>query len=167
MWLRGILHEEYGLHPDQARWVTFEDAHVATYRDPPWAERAPSGSDMLAMLCDGQLDAASFGNELPSRPDLAPVFPDPEAAGRAFLERHHFVPVNHMITVRAEVARRDGVVRSLLDRFRDAGNPLPSGRSALDPSIALALHYATQQGLLERKLTMDDAWAGLPPGCEE
>lgn len=167
LWLRGDLQETHGLRPDQARWVTFEDAHVASYRDPPWAERAPAGSDMLAMLRDGRLDAAIFGSDTPSGPDLATVFPDPAAAGEAFFARHGLLPVNHMVVVRAEVARRDGVVRSLLDRFRAAGNPFPHGRAALDPAVAMALRYAAEQGLLQRKLTLDDVWAGLPPGCAE
>ena len=42
MWLRGILQERFGLRPEAVRWVTFEDAHLAEYRDPPWAERAPA-----------------------------------------------------------------------------------------------------------------------------
>ena len=166
LWLRGILQEEHGLAPEQARWATFEDAHVAAYRDPAWAERAPAGSDMLAMLRDGSLDAAIFGNELPSDADLATVFPDPDAAGQAFLNRHGFMPVNHMAVVRAEAARRPGAVRALLDRFEAAGNPFPSGRAALDPAVALALRYAGEQGLLARDLTLDEVWAGLPSGCQ-
>jgi 4,5-dihydroxyphthalate decarboxylase len=55
----------------------------------------------------------------------------------------------------------------LLDRCRAAGNPFPFGRTALDPAIALVLRYATEQGLLERPLTLDEVWAGLPAGCEE
>ena len=163
LWLRAILREEHGLRPEAARWVTFEDAHVATYRDPPWAERARPGSDMLAMLRAGELDAAIFGNDMPSGADLTTVFPDPDAAGRAFVARHGFMPVNHMVVVRAEIALREGVVRALLDRFRDAGNPFPSGRAALDPAVALALRYASEQGLLTQPLTLNDAWAGLPP----
>ena len=166
LWLRGALQEDHGLAPDQVRWITFEDAHVASFRDPPWAERAPAGSDMLAMLRDGRLDAAIFGNELPAAEDLATVFPDPDAAGQRFLARHHFMPVNHMLVVRAEIARADGVVRRLLERCRAAGNPYPFGRAALDPAVALALRYATEQGLLERPLTLDEVWAGLPTGCE-
>ena len=167
LWLRGILQEEHHLEPSQARWVTFEDAHVAGSQDPPWAERARAGSDMLAMLRNGQLDAAIFGNDMPDAPDLATVFPDPEAAGRVFLQRYGMKPVNHMVVVRAEIARRPGVVRSLMDRFRDAGTPYPFGRTALDPAIALALRFATSQGLLARPLTLEEIWAGLPAGCEE
>jgi 4,5-dihydroxyphthalate decarboxylase len=167
LWLRGILAEEYGLRADQVRWVTFEDAHVAGVRDPDWAERAPAGSDMLAMLRDGRLDAAIFGNDLPSGADLATVFPDPEAAGQAFFARHGLKPVNHMVVVRDAVARQPGAVRGLLDVFRAAGNPFPFGRAALDPAVALALRYAGEQGLLARKLTLEAVWAGLPTDCAE
>ncbi len=167
LWLRGILQDDHHLEPSQVNWITFEEAHVPGVQDPPWAERADAGSDMLAMLRNGQLDAAIFGADMPDAPDLATVFPDPDAAGRRFLLRHGLVPVNHMLVVRAEIARRPGVVRSLMDRIRDAGTTLPFGRAALDPAVALALRYATAQGLLARALTLEEIWAGLPAGCEE
>src|SRR4051812_6663905 len=62
MWLRGILADGHGVQPDAIRWVTFEDAHVAEVRDPPWAERAAAGNDMLTMLCQGDVDAVIVGN---------------------------------------------------------------------------------------------------------
>jgi 4,5-dihydroxyphthalate decarboxylase len=167
LWLRGIVQEEYAIQPRQVQWITFEDAHVETFRDPAWTRRAQVGSDMLAMLRNGELDAAVFGNDVPSAPDLTTVFPDPDAAGAAFFVRHGLMPVNHMIVVRSEVAKQPGTVRSLLDAFRAAGNPFPFGREALDPAVALALRYAGEQGLLTRPLTLDEVWDGLPPGCEE
>jgi 4,5-dihydroxyphthalate decarboxylase len=167
LWLRGELLECHGLRPDQVRWFTFEDAHVAGFSDPPWAERAPAGTDMLAMLREGTLDAAIFGNDTPMASDLATVFPDPLAAGEAFRARHGLTPINHMVAVRADVARQDGAVRTLLHRFQAAGNPYSAGRAALDPAITLALRYASEQGLLSRPLTLDEVWAGLPPDCAE
>src|SRR5580692_9067320 len=38
-WIRGILWKDYGLDLGKVQWVTFEDAHVAEYRDPPCVER--------------------------------------------------------------------------------------------------------------------------------
>src|ERR1700757_5261613 len=33
VWLRGILWKDYGIDPSRIQWVTFEDAHVAEFRD--------------------------------------------------------------------------------------------------------------------------------------
>ena len=33
-WVRGILAEDYGLDLSKVEWITFEDPHVAEYRDP-------------------------------------------------------------------------------------------------------------------------------------
>ncbi len=167
LWLRGALQEDAGLRPEQAQWITFEDSHVAGFQDPPWATRAPAGADMLDMLAAGELDAAIVGNDVPDDPGLATVYPDPEASGRAFFARHHLMPVNHMVVLRADIARQPGAVRMLLDAFRAAGNPFSFGRAALDPAVALALGYAGEQGLLTRPLSLEDVWAGLPKDAQE
>jgi len=173
MWLRGILAGDHGVPPEGVRWVTFEDAHVAEYRDPPWAERAPAGADMLAMLRAGDLDAVVVGNDVPDDPGLRTVFPDPAAAGEAFWRRHGFVPVNHLLTVRRDLAdTRPDLVAELLRMFRAAKaaasvasgerDTLPMGRVALRPAIALALRYSAEQGLLPRPLDATEVWDGLP-----
>ncbi len=108
MWLRGDLQETTGLTPDRIRWTTFEDAHVAGFQDPPWTERAPPGSDMMDMLREGRLDAVIVGNDMPDDPSLAPVWPDPVAAGAAFHARHGFMPVNHLLVLRPLRPRRAG-----------------------------------------------------------
>lgn len=166
LWLRGILQEAHGLAPQDATWVTFEDAHVASFRDPPWAERAAAGADMLAMLRDGSLDAAVFGNEMPSAADLVTVFPDPERAAQDFLARHGLLPINHMLCLRADVARQPGVGRRLMDQVR-AASVLPFGRRAIDPTVRLALRYAGEQGLLAGPVSLEDVWRGLPDECAE
>jgi len=45
-WLRGILANDYGVNLDRIRWVTFEDPHVAEYRDPGFVKRAPAGKEL-------------------------------------------------------------------------------------------------------------------------
>ena len=42
-WVRGILASDYGVDLDKVEWITFEDPHVAEYRDPPTVKRAPAG----------------------------------------------------------------------------------------------------------------------------
>jgi 4,5-dihydroxyphthalate decarboxylase len=173
MWLRGILADDYGVRPDSMRWVTFEGAHVTEAGDPSWAERAPPGKELLPMLRAGELDAVIVGNDVPNDPSLRTVFPDPAAAGTAFLRRHGFVPVNHMVVVRRELAEaRPELVAELLRLFREARaaapqraggiDPLPAGRAALWPALELASRYAHEQGLVPRQLSPDEVWDGLP-----
>jgi len=172
MWLRGILADQHGVRPQDVRWITFEDAHVAEYRDPPWAGRAAPGQELLTMLRNRELDAVIVGNDVPQDPWLRPVFADATAAAEAFWNAHGFVPVNHMVTVRRDLAvARPDLVVELVRMFRDAKaaapphddrDPFPIGRGPLGPALSLALRYATEQDLLPRRLEIDDVWEGLP-----
>jgi 4,5-dihydroxyphthalate decarboxylase len=175
MWLRGIIAEEGGPRPEECQWITFEDAHVAGITDPPWAARAAPGQDMLAMLRAGELDAVIVGNDLPEDPALRTVWPDPGAAAAAFWQRHHIVPVNHMLTVSQGLAeQRPELVSEVLRLLRAAAAPAPPGehgqppssRQALRPVLELALRYMTEQGMLPRAMTPEEAWEGLPQGIE-
>jgi 4,5-dihydroxyphthalate decarboxylase len=163
LWLRGVLAERHGVAPGAVRWVTFEDAHVAEYRDPPFVERG--SGELLALLKAGELDAAIFGNDTPADPALTTVFPDVAAAGEAFRATHGFVPVNHLVCVTRVLAdSQPDALRALVAMFRAAlrGTTLPITRAALAAPITLAIRYCTEQGLLPRPVTLDDVWGGLP-----
>ncbi len=172
LWLRGILAEDFGVKPTDVRWVTFEGAHVEDYADPEFVKRAAPGKDMLAMLREGELDAVIVGADVPNDPGLRTLFPDPAAAGERFYQRHGFVPINHMIVVKNELAEQPGVSAELCRLFaaakaeapapEDGRDRAPMGRAAVEPSVRLALGFAEQQGLLPRKLTWDDIWALSP-----
>jgi len=161
MWLRGILAGSHGVSAESIAWTTFEDAHVPQYRDPPWATRAPPGSDMQAMLESGALDAAIFGNELPQSPSLRRVFPDDAAA--EFRRLHGFMPVNHLLVARRDAVDAAGDVLALLAAAEAiAPSGLSRGRAALMPSISFAAHFCVQQGLIARAPGYEEIWAGLP-----
>jgi 4,5-dihydroxyphthalate decarboxylase len=175
MWLRGIIAEEGGPRPEECRWITFEDAHVPGIADPPLAERAAPGQDMLAMLRTGALDAVIVGHDVPDDPGLRTVWPDPAAAAAAFWRRHGLVPVNHMLTVSRDlVDQQPWLVGELLRMVRAAAAPVPAGehgappasRAALRPVLALAIRYMEAQGMLPQPLTPEEAWEGLPDGVE-
>ncbi len=163
MWLRGVLADRHGLAPDAMRWVTFEDAHVAEYQDPPWVARAAPGATLEGMLREGALDAAIFGMETPADPALRPVFPDPAAAGRQFLAEYGFTPVNHLMVARADVPQAE--ILALVAALRAAGVPVRP-RAALQPALMLAARFCAEQGLTARPLAMQDIWAGTPDALD-
>ena len=79
-WLRGILANDYGVDLASIDWVTFEDAHVAEYKDT--TKRAPAGKQVVQMLIDGELDAVL--GEKSDHPDLKPLFADVAAEEKAW-----------------------------------------------------------------------------------
>jgi 4,5-dihydroxyphthalate decarboxylase len=93
MWLRGVLAEDHGVNCDNITWVTFEEAHVAEFRDPPNVERAPAGRKLEDLLLAGEIDAAIVGDAQAADARLAPVIPDPDAAARAWRARTWVVPM--------------------------------------------------------------------------
>lgn len=156
LWLRGVLAELHGVAAQDIGWVTFEDAHVAEYRDPPWTERAPAGADMMAMLRQGELDAVVVGNDVPDDPALRTVFPDPAAAAYAFRAVYGFKPVNHIAVVRAELAARHPEWVRLLTGL------LPPGGADLRRAAQAALRFLEAQAMLPRPLDIAEVWADLP-----
>jgi len=168
VWLRGILWKDYGLDLDKVSWVTFEDAHLAEFRDPPGVERAAAGKDMTRMLLDGELDAAIFGGNIPTDPRLKSVIADPEAAAKQWYDKHGTVPLNHMIVVKSAVARSDPgavreVFRMLSESKKAAGVPkpgaidtIPFGFDAVKPALDLMSSYALEMKIIPRRYTVEE-----------
>jgi 4,5-dihydroxyphthalate decarboxylase len=168
VWLRGILWKDYGLDLAKVKWVTFEDAHISEYRDPPGVERAAAGKDMLKMLEDGELDAAIFGGNMPKDPKLKSVIPDPETAAKGWYEKHGVVPVNHMVVVKASLARSDpGAVREIFRMLaaskKAAGLPkpgaidtIPFGFAAVKPALDLISSYALEMKIIPRRYSVEE-----------
>jgi 4,5-dihydroxyphthalate decarboxylase len=171
--VRGILADDHGVDLDKVNWVTFEDPHVAEFRDPPNATRMPADKDVTAMLLAGEIDAAIIGNELPDDARVQPLIREPEAAAKDWARRHRAVPINHMIVVKSSLARSaPEVVSEIYDVLQEARradsqrtgaetgpsefNMAPYGVEANRSALEVAIDYATRQGMLPRPLTVDE-----------
>jgi len=156
-WLRGILANDHGVILDSIDWVTFEDAHVAEYRDP--TKRAPAGKQIVRMLIDGELDAVL--GEKSEHPDLRPLFADAAAEERSWFARHKVLPINHMVVVsRALADQHPDVVREVRRLLTKAADSSPAApRFSVDEmrrSLALIIGYSAQQGLIPRAYAVDE-----------
>jgi 4,5-dihydroxyphthalate decarboxylase len=158
-WIRGILAEDHGIDINRVKWVTFEDAHVKEFRDPPNVERAPAGKEIGAMLLAGELDAAIMP-AVPADANLKPVIPDPEAAGRRWGEKHKAIQLNHLVVVKESVPQKtaDEVYQLLVESKKAAGDPpmLPHGLEANRHNLEVAIDCAYKQKLIPRRFTVEE-----------
>jgi len=167
-WVRGILAQDYGVDLDKVEWITFEDPHVAEYRDPDIVKRAPPGKELVQMVLDGELDAAVVGDKLPD-PRLRHLFPDVETVARKWAQAHGGVPINHMVVLREDIVRSrpdvaKEVFRMLLASKRalkspsdgTALDPLRFGVEACRPTLEIIIDYAVGQKLIPKKIAVDD-----------
>lgn len=167
-WIRGILADDYGILPEQVRWVTFEEAHVAEFRDPPNVERAPAGAKLVDMLLAGEIDAAIVGDGPPADPRLKPLLPDPAAAARAWHAKHGAIQVNHLVVVKDSLSQSDPqavreIYRMLVESKQAAGLPKageldlnPFGLAANRRNLEVAIDCVYRQQLIPRRCAVDE-----------
>jgi 4,5-dihydroxyphthalate decarboxylase len=161
-WLRGMFENDYGLDLTSVRWITFEEPHVAEYVDT--SERAPEGKKIIPMLLDGELDAVL--GDRSDDPRVKSLFGDPAAAAQAWYQKHHIVPLNHMVVVSAQLAKSrpdivEEVYRLLCEGKRRAPPPngvdtTPFGVEACRPALERIVDYAAQQRLIPRRFEVDE-----------
>jgi 4,5-dihydroxyphthalate decarboxylase len=168
VWIRGILWKDYGLDLGKVKWVTFEDAHVAEYCDPPGVERAAAGKDITKMLLDGELDAAIFGGEMPTDPRLKSVIADAATAGQDWYRKYGTVPINHMVVVKEALSKSNPATvrelyRMLLASKKAAGLPkagaidlFPFGFDAVKTALDLMSSYCLEMKLVPKRYAVDE-----------
>jgi 4,5-dihydroxyphthalate decarboxylase len=166
-WVRGILTDDYGIDINTIEWITFEDPHVAEYHDPAIVKRAPAGKDLTQMLLDGEVAAGIVGDKL-TDPKLKHLIPDADAVAQKWAERHHGVPINHMLVVREELSRsRPDVVKEVFRTIReskkaaglpDAGalDPYRFGVEQCRPNLEIIIEYCFRQKLIPRRFAVDE-----------
>jgi 4,5-dihydroxyphthalate decarboxylase len=173
-WIRGILQNDHGVDLDTIQWVTFEDPHVSEYRDPPTAERAPAGKQLVKMLLDGELDAGVVGGPDLGEPRLRPVIADPDQAAETWCRRHGALPINHMAVVKESLLKSDpSAVKEIYRVLRESKQaaPAPSGRDTLQfgvenirRSLELIIAYSVQQKLIPRPFAVDELFDEVTRG---
>jgi 4,5-dihydroxyphthalate decarboxylase len=156
-WLRGILANDHGVDLNSIDWVTFEDAHVAEFKDT--TKRAPAGKPIIQMLVDGGLDAV-LGEKV-EHPDLKPLFADAAAEEKAWFARHGVVPINHMVVVSQTLSEKHPdtvreVHRLLAGSIKESSAAPHFTSDEMRRSLELIIGYTAQQGLIPRAFSVDE-----------
>ena len=167
-WLRGVLARDYGVDLSKVRWVTFEDAHVAEYRDPPNVERAPAGKTISDLLVSGDVDAGVVAEGAGSDPRLRTLIPEAANAAATWQTRTGILPINHMVVVKASVSRDHPEAvrefyRMLVESKAAAGLPVagqldtcPIGLAANRRNLEVVIDFVFTQGLIPRRYEVDE-----------
>ncbi len=165
-WLRGILARDYGIDLAKVRWIVFEDAHVAEFKDPPNVERAPAGRTIADLLIAGDADAGVVAEGAGSDTRLQPLLPDPAASD--WHKRMGVLPINHMVAVKASVSQAYPEAISefydlLAEAKRMSGLPKPGeidfspmGLEANRRNLEVAIDFVHSQGLIPRRFEVDE-----------
>lgn len=162
-WLRGMLHDQFGLDLDSLRWVTFEAAHVDAFVDPPSAHRAADGKTLAGMLRSGEIDAAA-GLEPAEYPDLRTLMPDAQELEADWLRQTGIRPINHTLVVRADLLRdnpwlADELYRMVGAAKRRAGTEAPAdGLNVNRGALTLLARYAFEQHITPRTLSAEELY---------
>jgi 4,5-dihydroxyphthalate decarboxylase len=162
-WLRGILANDHGVDLDSIDWVTFEDAHVAEFRDTTM--RAPQGKQIVQMLLDGELDAVL--GEKSEHPDLKPLFADVGSEEKSWFAKHHVMPINHMVVVsEALSAKHPDVVQEVFRLLQQSAELAPATSPRFDAeemrrSLHVIIRYTAQQGLIPREFAVHELFDDL------
>jgi 4,5-dihydroxyphthalate decarboxylase len=172
LWVRGILHEEFGVDARDVTWVTTEEPHVSSYVEPPNVERTTG--KVLEVMRRGDVVAAVLGPPALDGAEgpLVPIIPDWRAAEEAWGARHRTVPINHMLTVRRDLLEaQPDTVEALYQAFgaqieaRRAAETAPGPRvralrfgvtDALVAGLQVAIDYAVAQEVIRTPVTVDE-----------
>jgi 4,5-dihydroxyphthalate decarboxylase len=161
-WIRGILADQYGVDLSKVRWVTFEEPHVAEFRDPPNVQKAAAGKDVTGMLLAGEIDAAILGAP-PTDARLKPLIPDPEAAAAEWKKTHGAIQINHMLVVKSDVSRAvsDKVYDLFIESKAAAGNPAssPCGLEENRRNLEVAIDCIYRQRMIPRRPSVEELFA--------
>ena len=166
LWIRGILVQDYGVDLGKVTWLTADVSHLAEYRDPPNCQLLPEGSDLGRMMLNGEIAAAILGKEMPKDPRVTTLIPNAIEAGEEWIRREGLVPINHLFVVRQELSKEHPEVvreiyRMLVESRKMASESAtaelpPYGFTAIRKTIELAIDWAYDQKIIERRLSVEE-----------
>ena len=166
---RGALRDQFGIEPEQLRWVVGDVDHhernsiplPRLHRDIP-IEVAPDGAFLNDMLLDGRLDAIlaykPIGSALGKAPRARRLFEDTDVVEKAYFAKTGIFPVMHLIGLRAQDDQADpALARAVYDAFAEAQR-LASADLAYEQALKIGLPWLRQE--LERTVAImgEDFW---------
>lgn len=188
VWGRAVLQMGYGVDMDKIQWVSFEDPHVAEYREPSNVTRAPAGKTLNGMLQAGELDAAVAAG-VPETDKVKPLIPNLQETQEASYHRTGIYPIVHTVVVKNSLLEENPwlaaeflrMFTQAKDRYLDTlcasgaqspdderilwqsrvlnSDPLPYGVEPNRRSLEALINAAVEQKIIPRRLVLEELFA--------
>ena len=174
VWMRGLLHHEYGVAPEDVIWVNggqeVPGRKERVDLDLPLSirlESIPENDTLNRALCEGDIDAL-FCAHPPSAffagdPRVKRLFPDFRNAEQAYFRKTGLFPIMHTLALRRDVYEENPwLAQSLLQAFQEAKEDIE--RMLGDPGwLITMLPWQVAEADETRRIMGDDFW---PYGVE-
>jgi len=173
VWPKGILADEYGVTPNQCRWIVggldwpLKPIDFIPHLHPADTEvtQAPTGKDLGEMLEAGEIDALIAADVpkcvLQKSPKVGHLFEDYESTERDYYRRTGIFPIMHTVAVRKELAsERPEVVKAVYKGFCDAKDAVRKQyeKGMIFNNMATMMPWFTKLVDEDRSLLGEDWW---------
>ena len=120
-WIRGIVQHEYGVRPDEIRWViaskdsSSKEAGKTSKQENVLPEgiaysKGPAGEDESDLLESGAVDALFHAAEprayVERHPKVVRLFPDYRRTEREYFSKTGIFPIMHAVAIRKDIAKQ-------------------------------------------------------------
>ena len=121
-WIRGILHDEYGIKPEDMQWVvsrkdsSAEAAGKVSKQESMLPEGVPvqpgpEGLDESELLDSGEVDACFHAAEprafTERRPNIGRLFSDYRSAEQEYFTKTGIFPIMHAVAIKKDMAKQN------------------------------------------------------------
>ena len=149
VWLRGMLHDQFGLDLDCLTWVTFEPSHVDGFEDPPTPAARPPARTWRT-CCARARSTRPPGIEPPPTRTCARSCRTRRPSKRTWIRQTGIRPINHTLVVRRprrapSRGSRDELASWSRRKARGRHDGPPTDWKPTRPALELLARYAFEQ----------------------
>lgn len=178
VWPKGILSDEYGVTPNQCRWIIggldwpLKPIDFIPHLHPANVEVtwAPEGTDLGSMLEAGEIDALISANVpqcvLNNSPKVVRLFPDYKLVEHEYYQRTGIFPIMHTVVMRRDLlTQHPDLARTIYRGFCDAKDSAMENykKGLIFNNISIMLPWFSHLIDEDRHMLGDDWW---PYGIE-
>ncbi len=175
LWIRGILHEDYGVAPAEIHWRTGgleEGGRKPKFTPslPPEIKVTPirDQETLAGMLASGELGALISAREPscfgPQNPEIVRLFTEFRAAEQAWYAKNRLFPIMHVLAIRKDIVESEPwIANSVLKSFTRAKNICLQEMSDVT-ALTVSMPWIAAELIDTRALMGNDIW---PYGFQE